>query len=61
MAAFSDAACELPELGDWYEVPDLFGDQAATQVLATVEHGGIESPIIGVVVGASRADAPRSA
>jgi hypothetical protein len=58
MSAFPDAVRELPELGDLYEVLDLFGDRAKTQVLATVRHGGIEFPIVGVVVGASRADAP---
>ena len=58
MVAFADAVRELPELGDLYEVLDLFGDRAETHVLATVRHGGIEFPIIGVVVGATRADAP---
>lgn len=58
MVAFADAVRELPELGDLYEVLDLFGDRAETHVLATVRHAGIEFPIIGVVVGASRADAP---
>lgn len=58
MRAFADAVRELPELGDLYEVLDLFGDRATVRVLATVEHGGIEFPIIGVVVGAARADAP---
>ncbi len=58
MPAFADALRELPELGDLYEVLDLFGDRAETHVLATVRHGAIEFPIIGVVVGATRADAP---
>ncbi|MFO7562883.1 MAG: DUF2817 domain-containing protein [Enhygromyxa sp.] len=58
MSAFSDAVRELPELGDLYEVLDLFGDRAESHVLATIEHEGIEFPIIGVVVGATRADAP---
>lgn len=58
MVAFADAVRELPELGDLYEVLDLFGDRAETHVLATVRHSGIEFPIIGVVVGATRADAP---
>jgi hypothetical protein len=58
MVAFSDAVRELPELGDLYEVLALFGDRAETHVLATVRHGGVEFPIIGVVVGATRADAP---
>jgi hypothetical protein len=58
LRSIPDAVRELPELGDSYEVLDLFGDRAAPQVVATVEHGGIEFPIIGVVVGATRADAP---
>lgn len=58
MGAFGDAVRELPELGDLYEVLDLFGDRAERHVLATVRHDGVEFPIIGVVVGATRADAP---
>lgn len=58
MVAFADAVRELPELGDLYEVLDLFGDRATTHVLATVRQDGIEFPIVGVVVGAARADAP---
>ena len=58
MGAFGDAVRELPELGDLYEVLDLFGDRAEQHVLATVRRDGVEFPIIGVVVGATRADAP---
>ena len=58
MQAFGDAIRELPELGDLYEVLDLFGDRAEQHVLATVRHAGLEFPIHGVVVGATRADAP---
>jgi hypothetical protein len=57
MRAFSDAARELPELGDLYEVLELFGARATAHVLATVHHGALEFPIHGVVVGATRADA----
>jgi hypothetical protein len=58
MATFSDAVRELPELGDFYEVLALFGDRAKVHVLATTHHAGIEFPIHGAVVGATRADAP---
>lgn len=58
MRAFPEAVRELPELGDLFEVLDLFGDRAETHVLATVRHDGVEFPIVGVVVGATRADAP---
>lgn len=55
---FGDAVRELPELGDFHEVLALFGDRAQTRVLATTRCAGIEFPIHGVVVGATRADAP---
>jgi hypothetical protein len=58
LGAFGDAVRELPELGDFNEVLEVFGDRAQTHVLATTRHGGIEFPIHGVVVGATRADAP---
>ena len=58
LQAFSDAVRELPELGDLSEVLALFGDRAETHVLTTIRHDEIEFPIVGVVVGASRADAP---
>src|SRR5690349_663561 len=58
MVRFAEAERLLPELGDLYEVLDLFGDKADTRVIARVSHGGIEFPIHGVVVGARRADAP---
>ncbi len=58
MYAFAEAARVLPELGDLFEVLERFGDRAETHVLATVRHDGIEFPIIGLVVGARRADAP---
>lgn len=56
--AFADAVRELPELGDFYETLELFGDRAASHVLATTHHAGIEYPLHAVVVGAARADAP---
>lgn len=58
MGAFAEAVRELPELADLNEVLALFGDRAETHVLATVRHSGIEFPIVGVVVGATRPDAP---
>ncbi len=58
MTRFPEAERVLPELGDLYEVLDLFGSKAQTHVIARVSHGGIEFPIHGVVVGAQRADAP---
>ncbi|MCA9698864.1 MAG: DUF2817 domain-containing protein [Myxococcales bacterium] len=58
MRAFSTAARELPELATLFEILERFGDRAEPHVLAVVRQGGIEFPIIGVVVGARRADAP---
>lgn len=58
MGMFGGAVRELPELGEFYEVVALFGDRAQTHVLATTRCAGIEFPIHGVVVGATRADAP---
>ena len=58
MRAFAQALRELPELGDLGEVIELFGDRAETHVLTTVRHGGVEFPILGVVVGSVRPDAP---
>ncbi|PRQ08842.1 DUF2817 domain-containing protein [Enhygromyxa salina] len=57
-AAFADAIRELPELADLRDVIERFGDRAETHVLATVRHDGVEFPIIGVVVGATRPSAP---
>lgn len=56
--AFAEAIRELPELGDFYEVLALFGDRAKVHVLSTTRCAGIEFPIHGVVVGATRPDAP---
>jgi hypothetical protein len=58
MRPFAAAVRELPELGDLYEVLDLLGDRATTQVLATVRRDGVEFPIHGIVIGSKRADAP---
>lgn len=58
MRRFADAIRELPELGDLDEILDLFGDRAQTHVLATVRRDGVEFPILGVVIGSTRADAP---
>jgi hypothetical protein len=55
---FGDAMRELPELADFHDVMALFGDRAETHVIATMSCAGIEFPIHGVVVGATRADAP---
>ena len=55
---FGAATRELPELAEFNDVLALFGDRATTRVLATTWCAGIEFPIHGVVVGATRADAP---
>jgi hypothetical protein len=57
MGAFGDAIRELPEPGELYELLDPFGVRVELHGLATIHCGGIELPIRGVVVGATRADA----
>jgi len=58
MRAFTEAARVLPELADLFEVLEVFGDKAHAEVLATVEHDGVVFPIIGLIVGARRPEAP---
>jgi len=58
MRSFSAAARAVPELAELFEVLRLFGDRATAQVITTVHHSGIEFPILSVVVGSRRPEAP---